>query len=92
MTSESGSSTAQTGHTLVVAASGKCLSSGDGTDGTQLFQAACDGSAAQQWLTGSGTVRSAGKCMTVAGGATDDRTAIQLAECNRRDNQIRTLG
>nr|WP_239134813.1 serine/threonine protein kinase [Streptomyces sp. SID12488] len=85
--SESDSSTSRTGHALVVAASGKCLSSGDGTEGTQLFQAACDGSTAQRWLTGSGTIRSAGKCMTVAGGATDDRTAIQLADCDGRGSQ-----
>ncbi|MFJ5304396.1 protein kinase [Streptomyces sp. NPDC088350] len=71
------------GHTLVVAASGKCLSSGAGTEGIQLIQATCDGSSAQLWRTGSGgTLRSAGKCMTVAGVATADRTEIQLAGCN----------
>ncbi|MFI7498805.1 protein kinase [Streptomyces sp. NPDC049687] len=80
---ESGSDTvAPAGRALVVAASGKCLSSGDGTEGMQLFPATCDGSAAQQWRTGSdGTMRSSGKCMTVAGGATADRTEIRLAGC-----------
>lgn len=78
-----GASATPTGRALMVAASGKCLSSGDGAEGTQLFQATCDGSAAQRWLTGAGgTLRSAGKCMTVAGGASEDRTEIQLTGCN----------
>lgn len=86
--SGSGTSVASAGHALVVAASGKCLSSGAGTEGLQLFQATCDGSAAQRWQTGSGgTLRSSGKCMTVAGGATDDRTEIQLAGCNGDSSQ-----
>ncbi|QQM46101.1 serine/threonine protein kinase [Streptomyces liliifuscus] len=87
---ESGSDTsvAPAGRALVVAASGKCLSSGAGTEGLQLIQAACDGSAAQRWQTGSGgTLRSSGKCMTVAGGATDDRTEIQLSGCNGNGSQ-----
>ncbi|MDH6213473.1 serine/threonine protein kinase [Streptomyces pseudovenezuelae] len=79
---------APTGHALVVAASGKCLSSGAATEGIQLIQATCDNSAGQRWQTGSGgTLRSAGKCMTVAGGATDDRTQIQLADCNGDSSQ-----
>ncbi|MFC4463260.1 protein kinase [Streptomyces xiangluensis] len=92
--SGSGAPAAPVGRALVVAASGKCLSSGDGTEGTQLFQATCDGSAAQRWLTGSGgTLRSSGKCMTVAGGATDDRTEIQLVGCNgNADQQFHLAG
>lgn len=90
-TSEEGgsdTSVAPAGRALVVAASGKCLSSGAGTEGLQLIQAACDGSAAQRWQTGSGgTLRSSGKCMTVAGGATDDRTEIQLSGCNGNGSQ-----
>ncbi|MFI1356429.1 protein kinase [Streptomyces sp. NPDC020898] len=81
--SEAGASATPVGRALLVAASGKCLSSGDGAEGTQLFQATCDGSAAQRWLTGAGgTLRSAGKCMTVAGGASEDRTEIQLTGCS----------
>ncbi|MFI6335924.1 serine/threonine protein kinase [Streptomyces sp. NPDC050535] len=80
--SGSGSSVAPAGHALVVDGSGKCLSSGSGTDGIQLVQATCDDSAAQRWLIRSdGSIRSAGKCMTVAGGATADRTEIQLTGC-----------
>ncbi|MFD4523153.1 protein kinase [Streptomyces sp. NPDC058470] len=85
-TTDSGSDSSvapATGHTLVVAASGKCLSSGAGTEGIQLIQATCNGSAAQRWQVGSnGSLRSSGKCMTVAGGATDDRTEIQLSGCS----------
>ncbi|MFF0093042.1 serine/threonine protein kinase [Streptomyces canus] len=85
--SQSGVPVAPTGRALVVAASGMCLSRGDGSEGVQLYQDACDGSAAQRWQLGSGVVRSAGKCMTVAGGATADRTAIQLAGCDGSGSQ-----
>ncbi len=81
--SGSGSSVAPTGDALVVAGSGKCLSRGDGTEGIQLIQAACDDSAAQQWFIRSdGSIRSSEKCMTVAGGTTADRTEIQLTKCS----------
>ncbi|WP_371547774.1 protein kinase [Streptomyces sp. NBC_00554] len=81
--SGSDSSDAPAGQTLVVPATEKCLSRGAGTEGIQLVQATCDGSAAQRWLIGSdGTFRSAGKCMTVAGGSSDDRTEIQLTGCS----------
>ncbi|MEH0416236.1 serine/threonine protein kinase [Streptomyces sp. B21-083] len=86
--SGSGGSDSQPGRPLLVAASGKCLSGGAGTEGIQLFQATCDGSAAQRWRIGSdGTVRSSGKCMTAAGGATDSRTEVQLAGCDGRTSQ-----
>ncbi|ELP61856.1 protein kinase domain-containing protein [Streptomyces turgidiscabies] len=82
------SSDARSGRPLVVAASGKCLSGGAGTEGVQLFQATCDGSATQRWQIGSdGTVRSSGKCMTAAGGATDSRTEVQLTGCDGRASQ-----
>ncbi|MCW2870221.1 ricin-type beta-trefoil lectin domain protein, partial [Actinacidiphila oryziradicis] len=75
-------------HALVVAASGECLSRGAGTEGIQLFQDTCNGSADQQWKIASGeTIRSSGKCMTVAGGATDDRTEIQLSGCDGSASQ-----
>ncbi|MFI6929536.1 protein kinase [Streptomyces sp. NPDC050287] len=87
-------SAAPLGRALVVAASGKCLSSGNGSEGTQLFQAACDGSAVQQWqIRSDGTIRSSGKCMTAAGGATEDRTEIQLAGCDGgADQQFHLAG
>jgi serine/threonine protein kinase len=85
--SQSGAPAAPTGRALVVAASGKCLSRGNGSEGVQLYQDTCDGSAAQRWQLGSGVVRSSGKCMTVAGGASADRTAIQLAGCDGSGSQ-----
>ncbi|MGW3109636.1 serine/threonine protein kinase [Streptomyces sp. NPDC001100] len=76
------------GHALVVPATQKCLSGGAGTEGIQLVHVACDGSAAQRWQTGSGdTFRSLGKCMTVADGASDDRTEIQLSACSGDSSQ-----
>ncbi|MEU0205007.1 protein kinase [Streptomyces canus] len=84
---QSGATVAPTGRALVVAASGMCLSRGNGSEGVQLYQDTCDGSAAQRWQLGSGVVRSSGKCMTVAGGATADRTAIQLAGCDGSGSQ-----
>ncbi|WP_405849009.1 protein kinase domain-containing protein [Streptomyces sp. NBC_01518] len=76
------------GHALVVPATQKCLSGGAGTEGIQLVHVACDGSAAQHWQTGSGeTFRSLGKCMTVADGASDDRTEIQLSACSGDSSQ-----
>jgi eukaryotic-like serine/threonine-protein kinase len=90
----SDASAAPVGRALVGAASGKCLSGGAGTEGIQLFQDICDGSAAQRWQAGSdGTLRSAGKCMTAAGGATGNRTEIQLAVCNgSAAQQVRLVG
>ncbi|MFG2469056.1 protein kinase [Streptomyces canus] len=85
--SRSSAPAAPTGRALVVAASGMCLSRGNGSEGVQLYQDTCDGSAAQRWQLGSGVVRSSGKCMTVAGGATADRTAIQLAGCDGSGSQ-----
>ncbi|MFD4523828.1 serine/threonine protein kinase [Streptomyces sp. NPDC058470] len=85
-TTDSGSDSSDapaTGQTLVVPATEKCLSGGAGTEGIQLIQATCDGSATQRWQIGSdGSFRSSGKCMTVAGGASDDRTEIQLTGCS----------
>ncbi|MFD7717543.1 serine/threonine protein kinase [Streptomyces sp. NPDC059814] len=81
--SGSDSTVAPAGHALVVPATKKCLSSGAGTEGIQLVQATCDDSAAQQWRIGPDrSIRSSGKCMTVAGGASDDRTEIQLTGCS----------
>jgi serine/threonine protein kinase len=81
--SGSGSSVVPAVHALVVPATEKCLSGGAATEGIQLVQAVCDDSAGQQWRIGTdGTFRSSGKCMTVAGGASADRTEIQLTGCS----------
>jgi hypothetical protein len=73
---------------LVVQASGKCLSSRSGT-GAQATVAACDGSASQRWTFATDrTLRSAGLCLNVSGGATDDRTPITLAACDASGPQL----
>ncbi|MCW2872216.1 RICIN domain-containing protein [Actinacidiphila oryziradicis] len=73
---------------LVVQASGKCLSSDSGA-GAQATVAACDGSASQRWTFATDrTLRSAGLCLNVSGGATDDRTPITLATCDASGPQL----
>ncbi|MBB5939694.1 RICIN domain-containing protein [Streptomyces zagrosensis] len=77
------------GRALVNAKSGKCLSAMQGTDGTQLRLASCNGSAAQHWETKSdGTVRSMGLCMDVAWASTADFAAIQVAVCSGNPAQL----
>ncbi|MFB8775242.1 ricin-type beta-trefoil lectin domain protein [Streptomyces broussonetiae] len=77
------SAVAVVGDTLVSKDSGKCLSSGPGTDGTQLMLWTCNGSAAQRWdFRPDGTIRSQGLCMDVAWGSTQNGTAIQVARCS----------
>ncbi|WP_299531708.1 RICIN domain-containing protein [uncultured Streptomyces sp.] len=67
----------------LVNASGKCLSAGAGSDGTQLFLWTCDGSANQKWdFRPDGTVRSVNLCMDVAWGAKENNTVIQVAHCS----------
>ncbi|MCW1100217.1 lectin [Streptomyces sp. RS2] len=64
---------------------GKCVDvAGAGTaDGTAVQLYDCNGTAAQQWTTGSdGTLRALGKCLDVASGATTDGTRTQLWTCN----------
>ncbi|MFI5884859.1 protein kinase [Streptomyces sp. NPDC051554] len=86
--SGSGSSVVPAVHALVVPATEKCLSGGAATEGIQLVQATCDESAGQRWRIGTdGTFRASGKCMTVAGGASADRTEIQLTACGGDSSQ-----
>ncbi|WP_327191656.1 ricin-type beta-trefoil lectin domain protein [Streptomyces xinghaiensis] len=75
--------------TFVSDDSGKCLSSTDGLDGTQLVIETCrEGSAGQTWKAESdGTFRSQGMCMDVAWGKHDDFTDIQIANCNGQPAQ-----
>nr|WP_030542458.1 ricin-type beta-trefoil lectin domain protein [Streptomyces albus] len=75
--------------TFVSDDSGKCLSSTDGQDGTQLVIETCrKGSAGQTWKAeNDGTFRSQGMCMDVAWGKHDDFTDIQIANCNGQPAQ-----
>jgi hypothetical protein len=64
-------------------ATGKCLSSGAGTDGTPLALAACGGAPDQKWTVApDGTIRSKGLCMDAAWGGTAPGTVIQVANCS----------
>ncbi len=80
----------------VHAAQGKCLDveGGSSANGASVQLWPCNGSSAQNWritadgsqlelrnASGPGT-NLAAKCLDVAGGKTDDRTAIQLYTCN----------
>ena len=72
---------------LVVQASGKCLTNSGA--GAQATFAACDGSASQRWTFATDrTLRSAGLCLNVSGGATADRTPITLAACDTSGQQL----
>ena len=73
---------------LVGWGSGRCIDvtdaqSGSAASGTRLQIWGCAGSSNQRWsFQSDGTVRSLGKCMTVAGNSTASGAAIQLATCN----------
>ncbi|MFE2040938.1 ricin-type beta-trefoil lectin domain protein [Streptomyces sp. NPDC059477] len=73
---------------------GKCLdvagaSSADGTP-VQLYD--CNGTAAQQWTTGTdGTVRALGKCLDVTGNSTANGATVQLWTCTGGANQRWTV-
>jgi len=60
-----------------------CLAATTPSDGAPLILGFCDGGPAQQWqVAGDGTIRTAGRCMDVAGAATAKGTIVQLADCN----------
>ncbi|MES9525580.1 RICIN domain-containing protein [Streptomyces capoamus] len=64
---------------------GKCadVAGANSANGTPVQLYDCNGTAAQQWTTGSdGTVRALGKCLDVSGGGTADGTPVQLWDCN----------
>ncbi|MTD56212.1 chitinase [Amycolatopsis pithecellobii] len=63
---------------------GKCVDvAGAATaNGTHVQLYDCNGTAAQRWTTGDGTVRALGKCLDVTGGATANGAKVQLYDCN----------
>ncbi|MFB6553488.1 PQQ-dependent sugar dehydrogenase [Streptomyces sp. NPDC056405] len=73
-----------TGTGAVKGVNGKCLDvAGGGTaDGTQVQIWTCNGTAAQQWTVGGGTLKALGKCLDVSGGGSANGTKIQLWTCN----------
>ncbi|MFC4536893.1 ricin-type beta-trefoil lectin domain protein [Sphaerisporangium dianthi] len=72
---------------------GKCVDvAGAGSaNGTQIQLYTCNGSAAQQWTTGSdGTLRALGKCLDVAAASSANGTKVQLYDCNGSAAQVWT--
>lgn len=60
-----------------------CLAATTTNDGAPLIVKPCDGSLAQQWQVATdGTIRTAERCMDVAGAARIVGTIVQLATCN----------
>ncbi|MFE0347522.1 ricin-type beta-trefoil lectin domain protein [Streptomyces griseoluteus] len=73
---------------------GKCLDvAGAGSaNGTAVQIYDCNGTAAQQWTTGTdGTVRALGKCLDVTGSSTANGTRLQLWDCTGAANQKWTV-
>jgi hypothetical protein len=65
-----------------------CLASTATNDGAPLMLMPCDGGQTQQWqVAGDGTIRTAGRCMDVAGAAKTVGTVVQLATCNGNQAQ-----
>lgn len=63
----------------------RCLdvTAGSGTAGTPIQLYSCNGTAAQQWIAGSGALRVyASSCLDVISGALVSGTAVQLYPCN----------
>ena len=60
-----------------------CLAATTASDGSPLLLATCNGSVTQQWqVAGDGTIRTADRCMDVAGASTAVGATVQLARCN----------
>jgi hypothetical protein len=57
-------------------------------DGTTVQLHSCNGTAAQRWTTGDGTVRALDRCLDVAGGGTAAGTRVQLWTCNGTGAQV----
>lgn len=57
-------------------------------DGTTVQLHSCNGTAAQRWTTGDGTVRALGRCLDVAGGGAAAGTRVQLWTCNGTGAQV----
>jgi hypothetical protein len=91
--------------TFIKGPGGKCVDvSGDDTGGNgarvQLWTCR-DGMADEHWTRSGTTVRTLGRCLDVAGGATTDGSAVQLYDCNgsgaqqwvaRPDGSLRNTG
>jgi glucosylceramidase len=77
-----GGTTPHTGQ--ITGIGGKCVdvAGANSADGTQVQIFTCNGTAAQSWTVGTGTVQALGKCLDVAGAGTANGTKVQLFTCN----------
>ncbi|MEY9895212.1 hypothetical protein ABIA31_008901 [Catenulispora sp. MAP5-51] len=67
----------------------KCVddSTASTTNGTHVQLWDCNGTAAQSWTWGNGTLTFGGKCMDVTGQGTANGTLVELWDCNGGANQ-----
>jgi chitinase len=63
---------------------GKCVdvAGASSANGTAVDLYTCNGTSAQQWTQGSGSLHALGKCLDVAAAATANGTKVQLYDCN----------
>ena len=63
---------------------GKCVdvAGASSANGTAVQLYGCNGSGAQQWTVGGGTIRALGKCLDVTSGSTANGAKVQLWDCN----------
>jgi chitinase len=69
---------------------GKCVdvSASQTANGTPIQLWSCNGTNAQRWSLGDGTVRALGKCMDVSAGSTANGAKVQLWDCNGTGAQV----
>jgi chitinase len=63
---------------------GKCVdvAAASSADGTAVQIYTCNGTTAQQWAVGSGTIKALGKCLDVTAASTANGAKVQLYTCN----------
>ncbi len=63
---------------------GKCVdvNAASSADGTAVQLYTCNGTAAQKWTVGSGTIKALGKCLDVTAASTANGAKVQLYTCN----------
>ncbi|WP_163508458.1 ricin-type beta-trefoil lectin domain protein [Fodinicola acaciae] len=68
---------------------GKCVdvAGASSANGTAVQLYACNGTAAQQWSAGNGTLQALGKCLDAVGNGTANGTRVQLWDCTGGANQ-----
>jgi type 1 glutamine amidotransferase len=69
---------------------GKCVdvAGANTANGTAVQLYDCNGSSAQNWTVGDGTLTALGKCMDVTGAGTANGTKVQLYDCNGTGSQV----